>query len=528
MGGFYFLGRRLLPPWSAALAASFFAVSPLHAGTVGWIAGRADVLAAFFCALSAWAFLVALDIGRSDRSSDGGDARARAGAVSDRRGRVIALAASAVLLLAGLLSKESAIALAVFLPMAAWFAGRRGRRLAEGILAAAVPVAAYAAMRYALNPHPSGAPPVPGSPGAAGGGASSALWTAAWLVRRLAVPFFDPPFQTAPPQGALPLLAGGLLIAVGSAMGIAAWRARRGDRLLALAWILCAAAVPAAAASRAITRTPVADRYLYMASGGLGLALAAWLLSSPAESQRHSQDGRRGGALETSRRRGVHAGGEHLRASAGWILVALSAVVAIARLPVYAGDLAFWTRAAAGSPSQPGPAINLGNALASRGDHEGAKRAYEHALSLGAAGTDRALAMSDLGAVLYQEGRMDEAEKLLREAAAMPGADATVNFNLGAFLFQKALADVRKGDGAAAGPVYEEAARWLAAAVEQDPYHVGAWLLLGHCHAAAGRIGPARAAWARVVAIDGRDGIVGREAVQSLAQTERLPQSGRP
>src|SRR5258705_12233216 len=55
----YLMARRLLPAASAVLAASLFAVFPLHPECVGWIAGRTDVVATLFCVLAATLFLEA-------------------------------------------------------------------------------------------------------------------------------------------------------------------------------------------------------------------------------------------------------------------------------------------------------------------------------------------------------------------------------------------------------------------------------------------------------------------------------------
>ena len=113
---------------------------------------------------------------------------------------------------------------------------------------------------------------------------------------------------------------------------------------------------------------------------------------------------------------------------------------------------------------------------------------------------------------------MPEAEGILRRAVSIEGAGATANFNLGAFLFQKAMERLRAGDVPGSRPPLEEARPYLEKAVTQDAAHVRALTLLGQCYRSEGRIPEARAAFERVIRIDGPDGYVGREAAAALEQ----------
>src|SRR5206468_7385462 len=143
------------------------------------------------------------------------------------------------------------------------------------------------------------------------------------------------------------------------------------------------------------------------------------------------------------------------------------------------------------------------NALARAGDLEGAWKTYGHALKLPLSREDLALVLTDLGSILYQAGRMPEAEGVLRRAASLPEGGATVNFNLGAFLFQKGMLSLQQRDPAGTRTALEEARIWLERAVRQEPNHVRALLLLGHCYLSGGRKEEARRVWSRVVEIEG-------------------------
>ena len=204
----------------------------------------------------------------------------------------------------------------------------------------------------------------------------------------------------------------------------------------------------------------------------------------------------------------------------GWGLVLLFTAVTLVRTRIYADEQTFWSAATRAEPASGAARVNLGNALYNGGDPEGAAAVYRQALELQLTDPDRALALTNLGSVLYQKGDKVQAEAMLRDAAKLPGADATVEFNLGALLYQNGYAQQSRNETAAAHATLAEAAVHLARAVELDPYHARAWMLLGHCEREAGQVERASEAWKRVIAIDGLDGLVGREAAVALNQID--------
>jgi len=220
-----------------------------------------------------------------------------------------------------------------------------------------------------------------------------------------------------------------------------------------------------------------------------------------------------GAPVEAGRTRGLAQ-----RLALGWALVAVFTLASVVRRPVYADDRAFWSAAIAAEPDSGAAFLNLGNALARNGDLEGAQRTYRQALEKRLGGADLSLVLTDLGSVLYQSGKMAEAEGILRRAVTIDGAGATANFNLGAFLFQKGMERLKAGDIPGSRPPIEEARPYLERAIAQDASHVRALTLLGHCYESEGRIAEARAAYERAVRIDGRDGAIGREAAAALDQ----------
>lgn len=127
----WLLARRLLEdPLSAAIAATIFAVHPIHAEPVAGIVGRAEILAALFMLLGLSALLP------------------RAGSLTSGRAALAALG-----MLAALLAKETAICFPALAAIVLWWRKRTsGRRELRGLIVVAVAIgialAAYFALRY--------------------------------------------------------------------------------------------------------------------------------------------------------------------------------------------------------------------------------------------------------------------------------------------------------------------------------------------------------------------------------------------
>jgi tetratricopeptide (TPR) repeat protein len=269
-----------------------------------------------------------------------------------------------------------------------------------------------------------------------------------------------------------------------------------------LLWIAASLLAGTTAAAFNLSRTPVADRYLYTPAAGWCLVL---------------------GALIAGRSRAVpRAKLDHdpvsVRLAAGWLLVLIFAGLTVARSPIYADDFAFWSAATMADPAAGSAQINLGGALWDRGDHEGAARAYGRALELPLAPEDRAMALTSLGALLNSSGHTEQAEKAFRDAASIPGADITATFNLGSFLYEKGTRIQQQNDRAGGRAALLEARTWLEKAAGQAPQDARAWLLLGRCYREEGRPEQARLAWSRVLQLEGEMGPMGKEAAASLRQ----------
>ncbi len=85
-------------------------------------------------------------------------------------------------------------------------------------------------------------------------------------------------------------------------------------------------------------------------------------------------------------------------------------------------------RALAIDPRAVKAAINLAASLQLTGNIEGAERAYEYAISLAPKQGD---IYTNLGSLVFTEGKIGYAEQLLRKAISLNSSDATAYFNLG-------------------------------------------------------------------------------------------------
>lgn len=243
----------------AAFAGVLFAAHPVLNEAVVVMAFREDLLAALFALTSFTVFAVAVRSGK----------RSQAGF----------LALSALLFALAVFSKESAVALPAVLLIALWKLWRQQHGSSSEqnrwkVLLLTLPhwgvLAAYAVVRFVILRNP-----VEGTVGYAGGSFTSALWATAGAfalnVRRTLLPYHLS-VDYAVPTGSSMNAALGVGVFLAFAGLITAERGRLADVAVGLSWFVLFLApvsnlVPIA--------NPVADRYLYLPTVGLLMALAA-------------------------------------------------------------------------------------------------------------------------------------------------------------------------------------------------------------------------------------------------------------
>jgi hypothetical protein len=401
------LRHALRPALSGGLAIEgavfLFALHPVHVESVAWLAGRKDVLALAFAMGALAAYAAA---GKPEGSGP------------DRRWLV--WAAPPLVGLACLSKAVSVVSPLLLLVHDAWM-GRRPR-WATVALAGAFAAAALALHIRVGSIVSMTTPPVGGSRLAAAA-TMGPVWS--WYLAHMVFPAKLSIIYDVPARAVHDWLGwlgyGPLVLWTGAAL--LWWRkTRRPLPLVALAWFV----IPLLPTTQIVAplQNLMADRYLLMASLGPCL-LAAAVLATP---------GRVSGRL----RIGILSG----------VVLALAALSA-QRAWTMSDSVRVWTDAASKS-EHPTAAYQLGMALRERGDSTGAQSAFRAAIARAGDTNDTArAARNNLAALLAEQGRLPEAEAVLRESVALFPHDPKVLNNLAEVV-------ARAGDHAAARLLYRK------------------------------------------------------------------------
>jgi tetratricopeptide (TPR) repeat protein len=222
-------------------------------------------------------------------------------------------------------------------------------------------------------------------------------------------------------------LAVGILVPLAAAgLLYRGWPQARWPLAFLLLWFALTLAPSLTVIIRRSASAPVADRYLYAPSVA-SCMLIAWAIASLARRQ---------------------------RLSGRWpigIVTALSAVLGISAATyarVWADNFTFWSDVAAKVPHSGLSQRELGSALLARGQLDDAERTLQQALALPLAATDRAMAYSQLGLTYRRKGHFSDAIVVFESALRIAPHPALYH-NLGMTLMAKAELAQRQGDSAA-------------------------------------------------------------------------------
>lgn len=427
-------GRRF-GHWGAAAAGFAFAVHPLHTESVAWISGRSDVLSALF-------LFAGLSLALAARDS------------SARWPLVV----SPILFFLALAAKETGFAGLLLLPFLLRWAPRREPAPESGgwglFLTYVAAGATYLALRLAAGAESGVARALVGGPLDQVERLASAV---AYYLLKTLVPWPQSALVTSLPPSVTTIL---VLLAAGVAVWLArrAWRA--GERAWGIAWFWWAAALLPSLpiAVLRIAEAPVAERYLYLPSFALCLALGTLLARE----------------LERPQRRLVAIFG------LGALLIS-GAGQSLSRQQVWNNDLSLWTHTVAQAPSSALAWTQLGNAhLDGGGDLTRAIAAYETALQLEDDARGRARTWNSLGVVRAKRGESQLALVAWRQAIAADPSYPQPHFNLGSFSVSQAEANSQQ-TGRFDEERMAEGERHLREAIRLDPRFRKALLRLASC-----------------------------------------------
>ncbi|HEY2386115.1 MAG TPA: tetratricopeptide repeat protein [Candidatus Binatia bacterium] len=396
-------------PAVAAIAALLFAAHPVHTEAVASVVGRAELLAAF-AVFAAWlCFLHA-------------DARRLAG-----RAALVPEALGVLLLFLGELSKENALGFLFVLVLADLLFAERaaplGRlRVHAGRYAALVAVSlAFMVARHAVIGDAAAAPisildnPLVGLPFASY--ELTAIKVIGLYAWRLLVPWtlaadYSYDQLTAVTSPLDPAFLGGLAVVV--AVPLLVWRTWRAVPLVALG--LGIAVLTFAIVSNVVfpIGTIMAERLVYLPSAGFCLALAAGFTRVAGGTRRAPAAGALDG-LTTAR-----------VALPLVVVLVLYGARTVARNRVWHDRLGFFTTMVQEAPRSARSQRELGSVLADLGRFEEARAAFTRSLAIR---PNDGATLYNLGNALAQESRFDDAIAAYQQAlTAVPDlADAMVN-----------------------------------------------------------------------------------------------------
>lgn len=434
----------VMPAFAGAL---MFAVHPMNAESVSWLATMAELTFTFLC-------LAAFYI--EARSTDGFSA----GALRQAASRI----APAVFFLAALLLKETAVVLPVI--VLAYQAARKGLRSFLSVAAAAryapyaVAAAVYVAMRvFALKGEvtPSVTLHAFLTP------YEFALNSAALLARyfrALVLPFGEPPLQLMDPVFSLaePRAALSVIVVVAAPVVLAV-ALRRITRLWLLTLAIIVLPILPTLYSPAISRFPFADRYLYFPTIGLAMLISIVLAWAAARSRPM---------------------GRVLLVAALAAALPLSAL-ARQKSAAWASDLTLWTSALESQPENYAALHSIATEYLKAGRTQEAVGLLTSALqgNLSSPHPDPSmiiLTRKVLSLAALKAGLIDKAELYHEEYLDLMPEDAPYLYNL-------AVIKQRKGDCAKALELYQRAASF-----SRDPgLSKLAYYNMGECHLLLGR-----------------------------------------
>jgi len=407
------LGRAL-----PLLAATLFAVHPIHAEAVAWIAGRNDVFCTTFILASMLLYTHAHATTAPGRSMFGGF----------KSGLLFSAAMLAFFL--GLMTKEIAIGLVLLFPLHDYFstwspAASSGPARASQSAASFGTAADWrrAALRVVIPLGILGFYFYQRSRGIQYpiGNASDVVVFSAptfWkmvgafglYMDRLVFPYPHDPFIAAIPAGSLfrfLSVAEALLLAAGIILSI---RSRNILMFVGLVWTFVTLAPAVWVAALHVTPAPAAERYLYAPSAGFVMAVAGLIFQGwsrfPAK------------PAGSGRTRWALAGGIVLA------LILLWGRESWERNTVWRTPSTFWEAAVAASPEAGFPIRQLATQYYQSGQYEKAEPLYQRTIAifektLAPDHPDLAQALSGLGALYYSERRYAEAGPMFERSLAI-------------------------------------------------------------------------------------------------------------
>lgn len=403
------LARRLLTGTgrdAGALAAGLlFAVHPVHTESVCWVGARVDVLATLFTLAS-----VLLALAWRDRRSYAALVLAPLSFLLAAGAKEVGVAGLGLVLLALLLAPRPEAAapghrpIATWLPLAALYLG------ATGI---------YVTLRLA------GAESVAGQVNALD--ASNLLRATGYYLIKLVWPWPQSNYVVWEMVPGIAAASAVIVVALALTGAAAAWWRRSGEpsALIGLLWVGMGLAPSLVVALSTFAATPVAERYLYLPSVGVALAVGALI-----------------GPLSASRWRAAAAGG-------ATVVCAAYLATCVARSFDWSSNVRLWSTTVQRVTTHGQPWVELGLAYYAANEYDPALEAFSAARRLKTDNGTLAVAEYHAGIIYLKRRDFDRAEQAFRQSRSNQANYVLAHYGLGRVHYERALQAETPRDGLA-------------------------------------------------------------------------------
>ena len=454
------------------MAALLFALHPLHVESVSWIAGRTDLVVAFFSLLAFLSYVLF----RKEKN-------------------ISVLLAGFVFYFFALLSKENGIGLLLLFPLFDLLVLRK--KLHKTLLPFVfflLITASYFYLRYRAGCLV--APPGAGEEPTLFSKAITLIYAFGFYLRKLVYPLPLSMFIDKVPHelyiGLLPLLY--LFILAISLM-------KRGRAAFLLLWILLTLGPSLLIAISRLASTPLAERYLYLPSAGFALLVPY----------------------------GLYRIGRPIKKEVLLLYLLVPyllwfAIETLDRQRVWKDDLSLWADAVKKAPRSALPHNEYGMALRERGLIEDAEREFLTALTSNSRESKswKAYAATNLALIYMDRDEYDAAEKYLKEALEFYPNYPIALYDLGLLYLIRAKNEGENGEPNRA--LLIKAGKTLKRAVRADPNFIRAHLMLGEAYYLYGKPEKAKEHLEKVIELDPRSPEA-QDAVKLLSKIETAGES---